>query len=359
MYTSRPRTPLTHALVTLLVALCAALGFVAVGAGPASAADGDVAWAIRTDANDFGAARQNFSHTLNPGGTIKDGIVVLNHSKKTLSLDIYAADGFTTDTGQLDLDKEGEKATGAGAWIHLDRSTVTIKAGKSVTVPFTISPPDNATPGDHMGGIVTSLTRPDAAQGINVDRRLAMRVRLRVGGELKPQLSVENLHVDYAGSANPFGKGDATMTYTVHNTGNAILTARQAASVSGPFGALRVSADKVADLPELLPGDTLKVSVPVDGVAPTLRSAGTVTLTPLLTDASGTVSPLEAVKTTTHGWAMPWTLLLVLLVVCALAVLAVRARRQAAAREDARVQEAIEQALRERETADQLLGPPR
>ncbi len=36
-------------------------------------------------------------------------------------------------------------------------------------VPFTVEVPENATPGDYAGGIVTSLVEPDATQGINVD----------------------------------------------------------------------------------------------------------------------------------------------------------------------------------------------
>ena len=56
-------------------------------------------------------------------------------------------------------------------------------------------------------------------------RRASIRIRLRVGGFLKPSLAVEHVRID-----------DATVTYTIHNTGNAILSARQTASLSGPFG---------------------------------------------------------------------------------------------------------------------------
>jgi hypothetical protein len=205
---------------------------------------------------------------------------------------------------------------------------VKISPGTSVEVPFTVSVPDHTAPGDHMGGVVTSLTQADQA-GTDVERRLAIRIRLRVGGALKPQLSVEGLHVDYAGTANPLAKGDATLTYTIHNTGNAILTARQAASLSGPFGRFRADAEQLDDSPELLPGDQWTVSVPVQGVAPALRVTATVTLTPLVTDASGSIASLDAAETTAQGWAIPWVLLPVLCFMAAgLAVVAVRYRRR-------------------------------
>ncbi|WP_127358803.1 hypothetical protein [Actinacidiphila soli] len=57
----------------------------------------------------------------------------------------------------------------------------------------------------------------------------------------------------YSGTPNPFGKGDATVTYTIHNTGNAILTDRQTVHISGPFGRLDVRAGQIDDSPQLLP----------------------------------------------------------------------------------------------------------
>lgn len=354
MHLIRPRTAsavLRRLIVALLVAT---VGLVVIGSGPAvSAEDGRVSWALRTASNDFGADRQNFDYTLDPGGRLTDAVMVVNHGKKSLTLTVYAADGFTSDSGQLDLRTAEEKPTGIGSWLAADRSTVTVPAGKTVKVPFTIALPKNATPGDHVGGIITSLATPGDEPGIEVDRRLAMRVHLRVGGQLAPGLAVENLHVDHDGSLNPFGTGHATISYTIHNTGNAIVTAQQAASVSGPFGAFRVHAAAMNDSPALLPGDSWKVKASVDGVRPTVRLAATVTLKPLVTDASGTITPLDPVDTTTHAWAVPWAALLLLAIVIALAVLAVRSRRQRKARENARVLAAIAQALRERETVDQ------
>jgi hypothetical protein len=331
------------------VVLLAALVFLGVGAGPA-AADGDVSWAVSTASNDFGSGRQNYWYTLNPGGQLEDGLVVVNHGTTPLHLAVYAADGFTTKGGRLDLVTRDAKSTRVGAWVHTDRPDVTVRPGESVEVPFTVTLPDNAAPGEYMGGIVTQAGE---ANGTNAGRRLGIRIRLRVGGSLKPSLSAENLHVRYSGTPNPFGKGDATVTYTIRNTGNAILTARQAVSVSGPFGRLRIHAGRIVDSPQLLPGDTWKVSVPVHGVAPALRLTGTVSVVPLLSDASGSVAPLAAVETTSYAWT--WVPLLFLVVLGGLVVAGVafrRRRRQARLREDAHVKEAAEQALPDRETSD-------
>lgn len=351
---TRRKTTVAALVRTAAMALLAVFMVAGGGATPALAEDGNVTWTVRTASNSFGADRSSYSYAVNPGGTVKDAMVVANHGRAPLALTVYAADGYTTTVGQLDLLTKDKKSSAIGAWVHADRGSIAVPPGASVEVPFTLTVPGNATPGDYVGGIVTSLTQADTAQGINVDRRLGIRIKLRVGGELKPGLAIEQLHVAYDGTLNPFAKGNATVTYRIHNTGNTVLSANQTVSVSGPFGWLRARAGAIAAPPELLPGESWKMTVPVSGVAPATRLAATVTLVPLLTDASGSTTSLDAVRTTAHVWAMPWMLLLLVVVLIAVVVgallLARRSRAQRKQRENARVQEAVEQALRKQKT---------
>lgn len=95
------------------------------------------------------------------------------------------------------------------------------------------------------------------------------------------------------------------------------------------------------------------MKVPVHGVAPSVRLAATVTLTPRLTDASGTTTSLDPVRATAHTAAVPWTLALLVVVLIAVAVgafvLARRGRTRRKLGEEARVRDAVEQALRDQE----------
>jgi hypothetical protein len=339
---------------TAAVALIAASLAAGAGAAPALAADGDVTWTVRTAANTYGADRSSYSYAVNPGGQSKDAMVVTNRGKTALDLGVYTADGFTTDTGQLDLGTKDQKAKNIGAWVKSTHTTVKVAPGKSAEVPFTVSIPANATPGDYEGGIVTSLTQPDQAQGLNVERRLGIRIRLRVGGALNPRLAIEDFHIGYHGTVNPFAKGNATVSYTIHNTGNTIQSAQQAISVTGPFGLLKVKAGTPAAPPELLPGESWKVSVPVSGVAPAFWVTATATLTPLLVDASGSTTSQKPVEVTAHGMAVPWTLLLAVLILAAVIIAAVilsrRNRVKRKEREDERVRDAVQEALRKEKT---------
>jgi hypothetical protein len=314
-----PHPPRARIALALLMATLGLLGLVA---RPAAAAE-DVTWTAETATNSFGAGRPDYRYTLNPGGRAQDGIVVVNHGATPVHLALRAAAGATNAAGEIDLVAKDGASPGLRAWVQLDRDDVTVEPGKSVEVPFVLALPGDAAPGDHVGGIVTSRAE-------DAEQRVGVEIHLRVGGALKPKLSVENVRISYAGTANPIGKGDAIVTYAIHNTGNAILAARQAVSVSGPFGRWDAEVGKLGDTPPLLPGERWKVSAPLRDVTPALRLTATVTLVPLLTDAAGSTAPLPPATTSGHAWTIPWTLLLVIVVVLGLVVAGLASRRRRA-----------------------------
>ncbi|WP_394554033.1 WxL protein peptidoglycan domain-containing protein [Agromyces sp. MMS24-JH15] len=344
-----------RAASTASAALVAALSLAAVvggiGAAPAAAEGPDVTWGVRTAANAFGDTRENYAYRVDAGETIEDAIVIANHDDAPIALDVYAADGFTSESGQLDVAPRSATPRDLGSWLVPAADRVVVPPGEAIEVPFTVEVPANATPGDHAGGILTSLVDPEADQGLTVDRRLGIRIHLRVDGALAPELAIDDLRVGYEGTANPFGAGEATVRYTVRNAGNVRLSAGQAVTVAGPFGMLPVAAAGLADVPELLPGETWPVEVRVAGVLPTFAVTATVALDPRAPErADVDAEPVEAIAAAP---AIPWVLLVVALLIAAGVVLGLRlARRKRAerqAREDARVQDAVERALQERE----------
>lgn len=343
-------------LSAVFIAILVALGVLTAGPVAAATSSEDVTWGVRTATNDNGTERQNFSYTIDPGEKLSDALIVSNHATKPLELDVYAADGFTTSSGQLDLVTTDTKSTAVGVWTVLPKGALTIAPGKSVEVPFTVTVPADATPGDYAGGILTSLPHSAQKDGISVDRRLGIRMHVRVGGALAPSIAIEDMRVDYTGTFNPFGTGAATVAYTVHNTGNVRVAAGQAVSLSGPFGLLPIDVKAVAPVPELLPGESWTVSVPVDGVFPAFWLSASTTLAPELAVVAGTTPGLSGVAATAGTVTVPWALL-VLVVLVAGAVVGMivvlrRRRRQRALREDERVKQAVEKALKDSEAND-------
>ena len=110
--------------------------------------------------------------------------------------------------------------TDVGTWVKFDKTApfITIPAKTAVDLPFTLSVPANASPGDHPGGIVAALTTPSLdshGNRINIEQRVGTRIYLRVSGVLKPQLTVRSSTAVYHANWNPFGDGSATVTYQV------------------------------------------------------------------------------------------------------------------------------------------------
>ena len=341
------RSP-AHAIVAALVAVLAAVVGIGLAIPTQAFADGEVTWTVRTGDNGFGAQRNSFSYSINPGNELSDSIVITNRGTEPLDLGIYAADGFTNEDGQLDLNDAGATPTGIGAWVHGESDQLHIDPGTSVDYPFTVSVPDNATPGDYVGGVLTSLTSSADTSQFDTDRRLGIKIALRVSGDLEPSIAVENTQLNWSGSLNPFAGGDATLSYTIRNTGNTVIAALHGTDVSGPFGLFSSEVETEDDLPQLLPGETWDVATVVH-VAPLVWLTGTATVVPLALDAAGTTLQFDPVYAKAGTLAISWMLLLTLTAVGALVWLGIRLRRESAARrqerEDARVQEAVQQAL--------------
>src|SRR5699024_953135 len=129
-------------------------------------------------------------------------------------------------SGTFDILRPGEENEAAGQWIELDQQEVTVPADDSVTVPFSITVPENATPGDQPAGIAASVSAGEG-EDVSMVSRVGARIQLRVDGDIMPTLAVDDLNVDYQQNWNPFAPGTATVTWTVRNTGNVRLGTEQ------------------------------------------------------------------------------------------------------------------------------------
>ncbi|WP_329110157.1 DUF916 domain-containing protein [Micromonospora sp. NBC_01699] len=311
-----------RSLSALAVALLAVLSASPGHAAPATTPD--ITWAVQPSDAAGPTGRSYFAYDARPGQRIDDHVAISNLGTTPLTLTIYATDAFTAADGGFGLLPASQRPTGPGAWTSLGTRTRTVPAGQRVVVPFHLDVPANATPGDHTGGLVASVTGvgTDAnGQRVNLDRRAAARVYLRVAGPLHPSLQVETLRVTHHFPLNPFDGGTMTVNYRLRNTGNVRIGGTGRVTVSGPLG-WSLARTGTLDLPELLPGSAFEVRERVTGLPAAGRLTVAVAVTPSTMDV-----PLPGVTRTSGVWAPPWLLIAALALLCVVAPLR-RARRR-------------------------------
>lgn len=288
---------------------------------PASSAADNGSWSVYPVSRL--AARPYFYLSADPGQSIEDKVTVANKTGGPLTFRLYAADAYNTARdGGFAVRTVREKQRGVGAWARLARSRVTVPAHGSVTVPFTLRVPERAEPGDHAGALVALDERIDAGDGtasaVGVRRAVGARIYLRVGGPTVPALAVEKVHVSHHQPLVPgLGESGATISYTLHNTGNVTLNPKVRLRAEGLFGRTLLSRGLTKIPSELLPGQRVRLTEPWHG-APQL-DWGDVTLT---ASAPGTHE-----SASTSFLAVPWLVVAVVGVGIAAAVLVIRARR--------------------------------
>ncbi|MFJ8164940.1 WxL protein peptidoglycan domain-containing protein [Streptomyces sp. NPDC096136] len=323
----------TTVLRTLLLGLC---GLLLLPAGPAAAADNGT-WGV-FPTPPAGAAttdRAYFFHQGAAGAAIGDSVTLLNSSDRELTFQVFATDAVNTPSGgAFALLPAEAKPRDVGAWIALGpeaAGTVTVPPKGRKDIPFTVKVPQDAAPGDHVGGIVALNTQVEGIQRdgrvqVGVKRQVGARLYLRVPGPLTPALSVEDVRVARGAPLVPWTKGArATITYTLVNRGNVVVEPKVAVSARGLFGRRVLERPARGPQPALLPGQRITLSEPwpdspqLDRVEVEVR-------------AGAAAYPGLDARAGTEFLAVPWPAAgtLLLLAAAGVALLVLRRRRRAA-----------------------------
>ncbi len=297
------------ALAATMALSAATFTGVAAHAAPAD----ELSWSIKPGGD---ASRTNFSYELEPGDQRKDSFEVTNLGAQEISLAVYAADGITSGSGALDLLPADEPSTVVGAWVKVDQPQIMLSPGETEIVDFTLAVPKNTEPGDYVGGLISSYVEASGGSTVVVDRRLATRMNVRVGGEGTVALQVQDPSIGTTPAWNPFAPAAATVSFTLKNTGTVRARGPYTITTQGPFGLGATSQTFAAD--ELIPGGSATVVQRIEGIWPLFRLGTEVSVAPEGIDGS----PGEPSTAGTAVWAVPWgqLVLLVLLVIVAIAI---------------------------------------
>ncbi|MFD8972288.1 MULTISPECIES: WxL protein peptidoglycan domain-containing protein [unclassified Streptomyces] len=308
----------------LYVLLLSAL-LVLLGAAPQAAAAENGEWAVYPAAAKLGS-RPYFYLSVDPGTSLTDRVTVTNKTAAPLTFRLYGADAYNTDRdGGFAVRTQQEKQTGAGAWIKPQRTRVTVPARSAVTVPYTLTVPADADPGDHPGALVALDERISpsgkGSVAMGVQRAVGARVYLRVNGPTVPALAVEDITLAQDRPLVPgVGGSSAVVSYTLHNRGNVTLNPKVALKAEGLFGRTLLARDLGGVPSELLPRQKIRLTERWSGSPQFDWGDVTLTASAKGVKETGTVSFL----------ALPWLAAGILLVAVPTGFLGLRMRRRRA-----------------------------
>lgn len=334
-------------LVMLALVVPSAGGPHALAADDPSEPTASTTWALRPAADDAPDGRISLRHVIEGGAEAGDLLALTNFSDRPATFAVYASDGTVSPDGNFDVLPSDEAPVGGGAWITVgpvEGSTaraeggvvLEVAAGATVLVPLLISVPSNATPGDHPAGVVAELVQ--GGGGVQLSSRVGVRVHLRVAGDVVAALVPESVTATYTPSWNPFSGGTVTVTVAVANAGNVRLGAETVTSLEGPGG---LASTRATDSQrEVLPGQAAETTLEIP-VAPLFFAWGDVVVQPTVVGEDDVTAALTAGTASFTVWTVPWSQLVLLLLVVGLIVLVRVSRRRNAARVQAKIDAAV------------------
>lgn len=301
-----------------LAATLAALTALVLGAAPAALAAeatpeaAPVSWSVAPANETEPDGRSWVELELEPGETADEHLAIRNLGSETVTFRIDAADGYFTPTGRFSMLPSSTPSTEAGTWIEAPES-VTIDAGGLAVLPFTVTVPENAEPGDHAAGVAASVLSTGTGEdgsSVGVESRVGFRVMTRVEGDVAPSLLLRDVEAVYNLSWNPFAPGSIELTGEAVNDGNVRLLVDGEVSAGGST----VTTTETTEAPqELLPGDARSLSARIDGVWPLVAVGTDLRVSPTVVTLDGEQTEIDAVTTNVVAWAVPWPQLIVLL----------------------------------------------
>ncbi len=246
-------------LRALLSVLAVALGTIASLAPAFAAANGT--WAVEPSGppDEPLSRRGAFFYELVPGQTLTDWVSVQNLSDSPMSFFIFGADAYNLPDGTWALTEIQDRTEHVGSWIGLGEAiAVTIEPKKEHRIPFTITSPEDAAPGDYAGGIVVLNQEVEGVlegeTSVGVQRAVGTRMYVRVAGPVRPAMVVTDMSTAVVDRLS-FDGGDVATTYTLKNIGNMRLSPTVTVSAESLSGSELYRSEPL-QVPVLLPGET-------------------------------------------------------------------------------------------------------
>ena len=118
-------------------------------------------------------------------------------------------------------------------WIVLEKDSITIPAGKSENVNFSLQVPENASPGGHFGAIVVSVEPPDMREsGASIGYEVANIVSMRIAGEVLESAQIRQFSTEKFIHSNT----NVDFLVRIENEGNTLVKPIGPLEINNMFG---------------------------------------------------------------------------------------------------------------------------
>ena len=197
------------------------------------------------------ASKSWFIYTLKQEGIKKSKVDIKNDSDQLIDLKIYPVDAVTTKDGSFAPQSEDATKDGVGTWIKLPITELSLNPKETKTIDFTITVPQNAEIGDHMGAIIIQNKKTAGTEkntSVQVVNRLGARIYITIPGEKVSKLEIGTFD-------KTMENGKVVFQLTLVNQGNTRITPKGEIEIKDKFGNV---IDKI-DLTqrEVFPKDTI------------------------------------------------------------------------------------------------------
>lgn len=217
---------LSFLTINLLTLPASAIEYGGIGGKPANPQPGNV----RT--------QSIFIFTLKPGEGSDDGVKIFNNTKQSRTISVYPVDSQLASGGAFSCAQKVEQKKDVGGWITMSQDKVTIPAGQSQVVPFTVTVPAKVDVGEHDGCIAMQDSSSDNKSdkgGVVLSFRSAIRVAVTIPGKIVKQLQILSI------TTHRTDGGNIIVAPTLKNTGNVSLDTKLTSSLAPILGAGRSS----------------------------------------------------------------------------------------------------------------------
>ena len=202
-----------------------------------------------------------FIYELKPGDSYTDGVKVSNNTEASETIKVGVVDSVASNDGSFACAQEEEDKVDVGSWVKVDSPEVTLNAGESRVVNFTVSVPKTASVGEHGGCITLQKAKSDSANpdggGVALSFRSAIRISVTIPGDIVKAVNVSGVTL----KPNEKDASKFIIQPSVTNTGNVSLDTQIDSKLMSLFG---VTISATSSNYPVFPGTTARWNLEVN-----------------------------------------------------------------------------------------------